>query len=531
MSKNYLVSIFAFLIILLFTLSLVKADGGMIVRPIILKSIAETHQIATIRLDSDQKTAEISLFISLTDLSSESHDIKFFIPFKDKPLSFNIVDTTLNDFSKTEGIDEIDQKIAEQERLKSEIKDHYLTSLIGPGLLISPAPLAYFYISGSFMGGGLGPSEILQFGTSRVEIYQITSEADLNSLIQEVGLPENIASRYREYGNMYIYLVNMKSSPVITTATNLQTNCPETYKKVIDYIREHKEITTYRWEPVPREAYIFIAECPQAEDDIINLFRGIFTPTEREIKGAKLTWKLSLTQKPEGYYVWYPLGTGKLWDYPIDMIKIYTFPGNFKNIKLSHSSTKLSLSEDVHIVKLENANPSNDLEIYASTELSLVDKISSSFSRSIKGFAFSLLTVANSWVIYPIVLLTFVASWIVGFKLFLVYVLKKDLKFPSLIKESLLSFGVFIGSSWIGTILTGILVIPLIFVGAWILAIPLLPIGALGLFAFYNKSKYKTTWKQGFVFSLLLLVKCLLVFGVLFGIGYLLILGLSAIVF
>lgn len=535
MRKNYSILILTFFVISTFSLFLVKADGGIIAKPIVLKSIFETHQIATIRLDSERKIAEVSLFISLTDLSSEPNDIKFFIPFKDKPLSFNLADTTLEEFSRIEGINVIEQEIARQKRLKNEIRERYLSSLILPTILISPLSSTYFFISP--LSAGLKPSEVLQFGTSHVEIYQVTSEGDLNSLIRDVGLPENIANKYREYGDMYIYLISMKTLPLIAKTTNLQKSCPKVYEEVIDYIRRHKEIKIYIGEAIPLEAYMFIELCPQAKDDIINIFKEVFTLEKGKIKGIKLTWKLNLVQKPEGYYAWYPLGTGKLWDNPIGLTEIYIFSGKFKNVKLSYPSVKLPIDEDVYIVRLENANPSNDLEIYASSELSLIDKISFSLSRGIKRFAFNLLTLLDSWIMWVIVLLTFVVSWILGFKLFSLYGLKKDLDLSSLIKESLLSLGIFIGSSWVTAILTIVLTViltiasgtPLFSRATWILTILLPSIGTLSLFTLYNKSKYKKTWERGFILSLILLIKCLVIFGVLYIMGYLLILGISEI--
>jgi hypothetical protein len=72
--------------------SLADADGGPILSdPELWAMIDEGQQIAVVQLQQDG-TAQVDLFISLTDRSGQSHEVTFFLPLGIEAGDFEVVD-------------------------------------------------------------------------------------------------------------------------------------------------------------------------------------------------------------------------------------------------------------------------------------------------------------------------------------------------------------------------------------------------------------------------------------------------------
>jgi hypothetical protein len=248
--------------------SVAIADGGVVSDPQLWARMEEGQQTAVVTLKRDN-TVGADLFVSLLDSSGQSHEVVFFVPLGTDARNFNVTEKTSLDFDE-----ELIQDLDEALRKEAQSKTNVWLSLLSPTLLISGGWMLAVYLPLllSGYGGGAGgtqPEETYETDSSRIDIYGLDDDTDLEALINTTGLDPSVQETLARLTGQRIAIVTLQTQP-----------------------------------PLPND-----------DDD------GWHEPTGQP--GIHLAWTAALVPQSGSVAYSYPLGTGSSWAHPIGLTRIY----------------------------------------------------------------------------------------------------------------------------------------------------------------------------------------------------------------
>jgi hypothetical protein len=241
------------------------ADGGPVLSdPELWAQLEEGQQTAVVTLKNDD-TVDVDLFVSLLDNSGESHEVVFFVPLGTEAADFSVVEKTSLDFDE-ELIEQLDEAL----RREAERERNVLLSLLSPTLLTSGGWMLALCFP-LFLSGcaGMQPDDSYETESSRVDIYGLDEDTDLEALINTTGLDPSVRETLARLTGQRIAVVTLQTQP-----------------------------------PVPGDG-----------DD------GWWEPTGQP--GIHLAWTTALVAQSDSVAYSYPLGTGSSWAHPIGLTRIY----------------------------------------------------------------------------------------------------------------------------------------------------------------------------------------------------------------
>lgn len=241
------------------------ADGGPIVSgPELWAQLEEGQQTAIVTL-KDDNTADVDLFVSLLDSSGQSHEVVFFIPLGTAPTDFSVTEKTSLVFDE-ELTKKLDEALREGAQSKSNIRLSLLSATLltnGGWILLLCFPLL---LTGC-AGGGLAPEETYETESSRVDIYGLDENTDLEALINTTGLDPSVQETLSRLRGQRIAIVTLQTQP-----------------------------------PLPSDG-------------------SSYPPTGQP--GIHLAWTTALVPQSASATYSYPLGTGSSWAHPIGLTRVY----------------------------------------------------------------------------------------------------------------------------------------------------------------------------------------------------------------
>jgi hypothetical protein len=245
------------------------ADGGPVLSdPELWAQLEEGQQTAVVTLQSDN-TVDVDLFVSLLDNSGESHEVVFFVPLGTDPTDFSVMEKMSLEFDV-----ELVQKLDNALRKEAERKTNFWLSLLPATLLTNGGWMLAlcFPLLLSGCAGGVGPPEgegTFETESSRVDIYGLDEDTDLEALINTTGLDPSVRETLSRLTGQRIAIVTLQTQP-----------------------------------PVPGD-----------DDD------GSYEPPGQP--GIHLAWTTALVPQSASVAYSYPLGTGSSWAHPIGLTRIY----------------------------------------------------------------------------------------------------------------------------------------------------------------------------------------------------------------
>ena len=243
-----------------------KADGGPVLEdPELWALLKEGQQTAVVTLKNNN-TVEVDLFASLLDNSGESHEIVFFVPLGKEPTDFSVIEQTSLDFDR-ELTWELDEALREEARFKRNMR----LSLLPGALLINGGwmlPLGFLLLLSGCAGYEEAPEATYETESSRVDIYGLNEDTDLEALINTTGLDPSVQDTLSRLRGQRIAIVTLQTQP-----------------------------------PLP-------------EGD------SRYRPTSGQ-PGIHLAWTTELAPQSARAAYSYPLGTGSSWAHPIELTRVY----------------------------------------------------------------------------------------------------------------------------------------------------------------------------------------------------------------
>ena len=243
-----------------------RADGGPILSdPELWAQLEEGQQTAVVTMKGDN-TVDVDLFVSLLDSSGQSHEVVFFIPLGTDATDFSVIEKTSLDFDE-ELIEELDEAL----RKEAESRANVLLSLLSPTLLTNGGWMLAlcFPLLLSGCAGMITPEGTYETDSSRVDIYGLDEDTDLEALINTTGLDPSVQETLSRLTGQRIAIVTLQTQP-----------------------------------PLPGDG-----------DD------GWYEPTGQP--GIHLAWTTALVPQSASVAYSYPLGTGSSWAHPIGLTRIY----------------------------------------------------------------------------------------------------------------------------------------------------------------------------------------------------------------
>jgi hypothetical protein len=243
-----------------------SADGGPILSdPELWAQLEEGQQTAVVTLKSDN-TVDVDLFVSLLDSSGQSHEVVFFVPLGTDPADFSVREKTSLDFDE-ELIEELDEAL----RREAESKTDVWLSLLSPALLTNGGWMLAlcFPLLLSGCAGPPSPEETYETDSSRVDIFGLDEDTDLEALINTSGLDPSVQETLARLTGQQIAIVTLQTQP-----------------------------------PLPG-------------DSDYGWYEPIGQP------GIHLAWTTTLVPQSASVAYSYPLGTGSSWARPIGLTRIY----------------------------------------------------------------------------------------------------------------------------------------------------------------------------------------------------------------
>jgi hypothetical protein len=242
------------------------ADGGPVLSdPELWAQLEEGQQTAVVTLKSDN-TVDVDLFVSLLDSSGESHEVVFFVPLGTDPTDFSVREKTSLAFDE-----ELIKGLDEALRREAERKTNVWLSLLPPTLLTNGGWMLALCLPLLLSGcvGFAPPEETYETDSSRVDIYGLDEDTDLEALINTTGLDPSVQETLSRLTGQRIAIVTLQTQP-----------------------------------PLPGDG-----------DD------GWYEPTGQP--GIHLAWTTALVPQSDSVAYSYPLGTGSSWAHPIGLTRIY----------------------------------------------------------------------------------------------------------------------------------------------------------------------------------------------------------------
>src|SRR4030042_390792 len=186
------------------------ADGGPFVgNRELWTQREEGQQTAVVTLVSNN-TAHVDLFISLLDNSGESHQVVFFLPLGTEATGVSVVEKTSLDFDR-----ELTKKLDEALRSEAERKnDVRFSLLVGSlpinGVWILPLTLALALVG---CGQATAPEATFETDSSKVDIYGVNENTDLETLINTTGLDPSVKETLSRLRGQKIAVVTLQTQP------------------------------------------------------------------------------------------------------------------------------------------------------------------------------------------------------------------------------------------------------------------------------------------------------------------------------
>jgi hypothetical protein len=241
------------------------ADGGPVLSdPELWAQLEEGQQTAVVTLKSDN-IVDVDLFVSLLDKSGESHEVVFFVPLGTDPMDFSVMEKTSLDFDK-----ELVEPLDEALRKEAGSKANVWLSLLPATLLTNGAWMLALCFPLLLSGcTGITPQETYETESSRVDIYGLDEDTDLEALINTTGLDPSVRETLSRLTGQRIAIVTLQTQP-----------------------------------PLPDDG----------ED-------RWYEPTGQP--GIHLGWTTALVPQSASVAYSYPLGTGSSWAHPIGLTRIY----------------------------------------------------------------------------------------------------------------------------------------------------------------------------------------------------------------
>jgi hypothetical protein len=262
--KFCLATTFIIASLLLFFPPPASADGGPILSdPELWAQLEEGQQTAVVTMKGDN-TVDVDLFVSLLDSSGQSHEVVFFIPLGTDPTDFSVIEKTSLDFDE-----ELTEELDEALRREAQSKRDVCLSLFSATLVINGGWMMVlcFPLLLSGCAGFAPPEETYETDSSRVDIYGLDEDTDLEALINTTGLDPSVQETLSRLTGQRIAIVTLQTQP-----------------------------------PLP-------------SDD------GPYWPTGQP--GIHLAWATALVPQSGSAAYSYPLGTGSSWAHPIELTRIY----------------------------------------------------------------------------------------------------------------------------------------------------------------------------------------------------------------
>ena len=241
------------------------ADGGPVLSdPELWAQLEEGQQTAVVTLKSNN-TVDVDLFVSLLDNSGESHEVVFFVPLGTDPTNFSVMEKTSLEFD-VELIEGLDAAL----RKEAESKTNVWLSLLPATLLINGGWMLVlcFPLVLSGCAGPPSPGETYETDSSRVDIYGLDEDTDLEALINTTGLDPSVRETLSRLTGQRIAIVTLQTQPPVS-----------------------------------------------GDDD------GWYEPTGQP--GIHLAWSTALVRQSASVAYSYPLSTGSSWARPIGLTRIY----------------------------------------------------------------------------------------------------------------------------------------------------------------------------------------------------------------
>ncbi len=260
------------IILALFLPSVVFADGMILPRPtkktFDFTAIKEKQQYAVIEVLSNY-FEKMNIFLSLTSLDYENHDITVVIPLKSVPQDVSGDKLNSSEFLKKYSFDDVEKLVEKQSfagfvkksapQIRDALGEYIMLSLISPIYEISK--FAFFPFYGGFMAGtaltdgGLAVREqaypgvthiaTYEFEGATVDIYDVQSGDTLEDFMKDyydLYLPENVKHAVDTYKTHYIAVLNTMIGPPGDVGL-LKEYAPETFKDALSHVRANPEFT------------------------------------------------------------------------------------------------------------------------------------------------------------------------------------------------------------------------------------------------------------------------------------------------
>lgn len=256
------------LIVLLVRPAGVGADGGPWTRDHQRwVALQEVEQIAVVGLESSA-VAQVDLFISLWDGSGEAQQVLFFLPLGRNPTSFAVVEEGSRAFEQTL-TNPLDQVIAQESERTRSYRQWVLLSLFGGMMAINGGWTWPLWLGLSLVGCGVAapvaPVATYETENSRIELYQIDPDTDLQQLIGATGLDLAVRETLARLEGQQIAVVTLRTQP----------------------------------------AALVGADTPGGQP------------------GIHISWAAELQAGAEASTYDYPLGTGQAWAQPVEKTRVY----------------------------------------------------------------------------------------------------------------------------------------------------------------------------------------------------------------
>ena|GEM_PF-6372277 len=416
----------AFIIAITLLLPACSADGGLIAPPHVWNNIQQTQQVAVMDVDMEKGVYETSLFISLQDLTDESHTVRWVIPLEEMPDDFNIVKMTFGDFMDKHEIYDKRWGFEEFDDAGENVKESYKEGLRYVYCIFNVNACRYYYrgpmpLYGGYKGApemavadaAITPTQVTYYGSTLLEVFNTTSETSLDQLFQQVGVSEELASKYDRYKGKYFYITFMQTEPLLEEEPEIEGYCPTTYQDILNYIQsfESDEYGGF-WstqemytDQCIREANVkgnYTSE-DRIREIIWQLFDSVIYSYEGDIAGVEITFSSPIG---EGEELYYPLGTGDMWSEPIDNIEIYAEMPNSHS--LDYNERIFDEETKVYRWQYEEENPTEDilLEVEKRGEKMAYARQKSLFWFARYGYSIPVLLFIFSWIVAAALVIT-----------------------------------------------------------------------------------------------------------------------------
>jgi hypothetical protein len=247
-----------------------SADGGPILSdPEIWAQLEEGQQTAVVTLKGDN-TVDVDLFVSLLDSSGQSHEVVFFIPLGTDPTDFSVIEKTSLDFDE-ELTEELDEALRKEAQHKKDVclSLFSATLVTNGGWTLGWMFVTWFPLSLAGYAAGPAPEETYETDSSRIDIYGLDEDTNLEALINTTGLDPSVQETLSRLRGQRIAIVTLQTQP-----------------------------------PLPSD-----------HDD------SPYPPTGQP--GIHLAWTTALVPQSASVAYSYPLGTGSSWAHPIGLTRIY----------------------------------------------------------------------------------------------------------------------------------------------------------------------------------------------------------------